>query len=148
MNALEISLSALDVEWRRLEIAARNLANMNTTRTAEGGAYVPLRLVSGPAEPFGQVLGREGAPPAGAQPSEPRGVRVYGIEPAAEAFRSAYEPRHPDADARGFVTYPNVSQAGEMTLMMRAARAYEANLVAMAAAQQIYSSALQIGRPS
>ena len=143
MEAMEISRSGLDVEWRRLEIIAQNLANMNTTRTGDGGAYIPLRLVSGPAESFQRVLAQETGNPA-----HPKGVRVYEIERADQGLRRVYEPGHPDADPQGFVTYPNISQAGEMSLMVKTSRVYEANLVAMAAAQQIYSSALQLGRQS
>ena len=79
---------------------------------------------------------------------QPKGVRVYGIEASDRGVRRVYEPGHPHADAQGFVTYPNVSHAEEMTLMVKTSRAYEANLVALAAAQQIYSSALQLGRQS
>lgn len=141
MNALEISMSGLDVEWRRMEIIAQNLANMNTTRTGDGTPYLPLRLVSGPDETFEQILGRAG----GEGPGSPTGVRVFGLEAIDNGVRRAYEPDHPHADVDGFVTYPNVSHSEEMTLMVRTARAYEANLVAMASAQQMYSSALQIG---
>lgn len=141
MNAMEISLSGLDVEWRRMEVAALNLANLNTTRTGDGGPYVPLHLVSGPRESFAGVL-------EGKQALRPLGVQVIGVEPSGQGARMAYEPGHPHADGDGFVAYPAVSQAGEMTLLTKASRAYEANLVAFAAAQQIYSSALQIGRQS
>jgi flagellar basal-body rod protein FlgC len=137
MDAIAISRSGLDVEWRRMEVIALNLANMDSSSGANGKGYVPLRLVSGPSESFGQVLG-------GLQ--SPGGVKVFGIEPNNAGTRRVYEPSHPHADADGFVTYPNVSHAEEMALMVKTSRAYEANLVAMAAAQQIYSSALQIGR--
>ena len=145
MEALQISRSGLDVEWRRLEVIAQNLANMNTTRTGDGGSYVPVRLVSGPAESFRQTL--DAAREVADTPTL-KGVRVFGIEQIDGGTRRAYEPDHPHADVDGFVRYPNISHAGEMTLMIKAARAYEANLVAMASAQQMYSSALQIGRQS
>ena len=141
MDAIEISRSGLDVEWKRLELIALNIANINTTRTADGGNYVPLRLVSGPVESFEQVLSEAGKSPG----TQPLGVRVYGIEPSDAGVRRVFEPGHPHADAEGFVSYPNISHAEEMTLMVKTSRAYEANLVALAAAQQIYSSALQIG---
>jgi len=143
VNAMEISRSGLDVEWRRMEVIALNLANINTSSAGGGGGYLPLRLVSGPVGSFGKALADAGHAEAEAQP---QGVRIYGIEPTGQGVRRVYEPGHPHADADGFVTYPAVSQAEEMTLMVKTARAYEANLVAMAAAQQIYSSALQIGR--
>jgi flagellar basal-body rod protein FlgC len=139
MNAIEISLSALDVEWRRMEVIAQNLANMNTTRTADGGVYRPLRLLSGPAPDFQATLGGESA-------LTPTGVNVLGVEPIADSVRRAYEPSHPHADADGFVSYPNVDHASEMTLMIRTSRVYEANLAAVNMAREMYGRALEIGR--
>ena len=142
MNAVEISRSALDVEWRRLEVSAQNLANINTTRTADGGAYRPMRLLTGPGVSFNAMLGaREFG-------LTPQGVAVLGVEPIADAARRSFEPTHPHADADGFVTYPNVDHAAEMTLMIRASRAYEANLAALSIAQDMYARALDIGRQS
>jgi flagellar basal-body rod protein FlgC len=137
MNAVEISRSALNVEWRRLEISALNLANMNSTRSADGGAYQPLRLLSGPD--FRTALAASAA-------REPVGVSVQGVEAIAGGERRVYEPSHPHADADGFVHYPNVDHAGEMTLMLRASRAYEANLAAISIAQHMYASAFELGR--
>ena len=140
MDAIAISRTGLDVEWRRMEIIALNLANMGSSAAPGREGYAPLRRVSGPAGAegsFGNVLqGLE----------TPSGVKVYSLQPSGEGARRAYEPGHPHADAQGFVSYPAVSHAGEMALMVKTARAYEANLVALAAAQQIYSSALQIGK--
>lgn len=141
MNAIEISLSGLDVEWRRLEIIAQNLANMNSTRTASGDVYRPLRLMTGPVAEFSAMLA------AGAALT-PSGVRVVALEPQADALRRTFEPNHPHADGDGFVTYPNVDHASEMTLMIRASRAYEANLAAVNMAREMYSRALDIGRQS
>ena len=144
MEAIEISRSGLDVEWRRLQVIAENIANMGTTRTADGGPYRTRRLVSGPVEGFRQHL-------AVAQTGEPlptRGVTVYDVATTTGATRQTYDPAHPHADADGFVSVPAISQAEEMSLLIRTTRCYEANLVALAAAQQMYSSALQLGRQS
>lgn len=142
MNAFEISLTGLDVEWRRLEVIAQNLANMNTTRTEDGGVYRPLRLLSGPGVNFSSLLSQN------TTEASATGVAVLGIEPQTDALRRAYEPNHPHADADGFVSYPNVDHASEMTLMIRASRAYEANLAAANMAREMYSRALDIGRQS
>lgn len=143
MKASEISLSALDVEWRRLEVIAQNLANVNTARTADGGVYRAQHLISGPRGNFGAMLdenkGSTGTPSL-------QGVAVYGIEDVAAAPRLVYEPKNPQADADGFVTYPAVDQAEQMTLMVKTARVYEANIVAMNAARQMYAKALELGR--
>ncbi|GLK50164.1 flagellar basal-body rod protein FlgC [Brevundimonas intermedia] len=138
MDAMQISRTGLDVEWRRMEVIAANLANLNTTRTALGDAYRPLRLVSGPRASFEAHLSAEDAALGG--------VAVYGVEPQAVQPRRVHEPGHPHADAEGFVTYPGLDHAGEMTLLVQTARAYEANLVALGAGRQMYAKALEIGR--
>jgi len=142
MEAMQISRSGMDVEWQRLQVIAQNIANMNTTRTAGGGVYQARRLVSGPVEGFAQILSRYPG-----QPAPPKhGVTVYDVAATNAATQRLFDPSHPHADDGGFVTVPAISQAEEMTLMIKTTRAYEANLVALSAAQQIYSSALQVGR--
>lgn len=137
MDPMSISRTGLDVEWRRMEIIATNLANLNTTRTALGDPYRPLRLVSGPRMSFEAHMGEGGLL---------GGVQVYGVEPTNDAPRSVFEPSHPHANPEGYVTYPGLDHAGEMALMMQTARAYEANLVALNAGRQMYAKALEIGR--
>lgn len=141
MEAISISRSGLNVEWQRLQVIAANIANINTTRTADGGVYSPQRLVSGPVADFNAELN------SGVRNSE-RGVMVYQIANTAAGTRQVLDPNHPHADEKGFVTYPAVSQAEEMSLMVKTQRAYEANLVALSAAQRMYSAALQVGRQS
>jgi flagellar basal-body rod protein FlgC len=142
MDAVSISMTGLDVEWRRLEVSAQNLANMNSTRAANGDIYRPLHLVSGPAPSFQSTLQAQGVAFA------PAGVQVIAITPDADGLRRAFEPDNPDADANGFVTYPNIDHAAEMTTMIRASRAYEANLAAISIANSMYGHALDIGRQS
>lgn len=137
MDAVQISRTGLDVEWRRMEVIASNLANLNTTRTALGEVFRPLRLVSGPKTSFGAELNASTAL---------QGVQIYGVEPQATAPRRVHEPSHPHADSDGYVTYPGVDHAGEMTLLVQTARAYEANLVALNAGRQMYAKALELGR--
>lgn len=140
VSPIKISMSALNVEWQRLSIIAENLANMNTSRTQSGGVYEPKRLVSGPAADFQTVLA------GGKVQNVPQGVRVIGVESMASGLRREYAPDHPHADPDGFVTYPKIDHAAEMTLMIRTSRSYEANLTAISIAQQMYSRALEIGR--
>lgn len=139
MQAMEISRTGLDVEWRRLEVIAQNIANVNTVRTAGGEPYRAMRLLSGPRSDFARLLG---APDSG----ELQGVVAYGVEPVAAPPRRVHDPQHPQADADGFVTYPAVDQAGEMTLLIKTARAYEANIVVLNAARQMYAKATEIGK--
>lgn len=143
MQALEISRTGMDVEWRRLEVVAQNIANANTARTAGGQSYQPLRLLSGP-----QISGRASFADhleAGAS-VQPTGVAVYGVEPESVAPRRVYDPTHPQADPDGYVSYPGIDQVGEMTTMIKTARVYEANVVAANTARQMYAKALDLGR--
>ena len=141
MQALEISRSALDVEWRRLEIIAENLANANSINTGLGGPYQPRRLVSGPSGDFMAYLDTPEGTARGLA-----GVRIYGIETVPTPPRIVHEPANPQADENGNVTYPGFDQAAEMTLMLKTARVYEANIVAMSIARQMYTKALELGR--
>jgi len=141
MDAIKISMSALDVEWQRLQVIAQNLANMNTTRMADGTAFQPLRLVSGPDIGFETLLEA-----GGEMPEAPTGVRVFGAEVVDNPVRTVFDPNHPHADGNGIVTLPNVDHASEMTLMIKTSRIYEANLTAMSLAEQMYRSALEAGR--
>lgn len=140
MDAIEISRTGLDVEWQRLQVIAQNLANINTTRAAGGAPFRPVRLVSGPQADFAKMVHAKG------QDVRPQGVQVLGVEQIAGGQRRVYEPGHPDADAQGFVSYPDIDHASEMTLLIKTSRAYEANLTAMSIAQQMYSRAAELGR--
>lgn len=139
MNAMEISRTALDVEWRRLEVIAQNIANAGSTLDAMGEPYRALRLLSGPRASFSDLVnGKE-------QMSDLRGVAAYSIERQNLAPRRVYEPGHPQADADGYVSYPGLDHAAEMALMVKTSRAYEANVVALNAARQMYARAMDIG---
>ena len=142
MDAEKISLSGLDVEWRRLEVIAQNLANMNSTRSETGEVYHPLRLISGPTGGFSEMLG------AGDNRPEPMGVHVVAIEEAPDGLKRRYDPTHPQADPDGFVTTANIDHAQEMALMLKTSRTYEANLAAVRIAQTMYAKALEIGQRS
>ena len=140
MNAMEISRTALDVEWRRLEVIAQNLANASTTLDASGAPYRALRLLSGPKGSFRDLVdGRITS-------ADLQGVQVYSREAQGLPPRRVYEPAHPQADKDGYVSYPGFDHAAEMALMIKTARAYEANVVALNSARQMYSKALEIGK--
>lgn len=134
---MSISASALSVLRTRLDVIAENLANANTTR-AEGGGPYRRRIVriESEAPPFAALL-----------PGEPRarGVRVAGIEAVGEPRRE-YLPGNPAADADGYVLMPNVNPVMEMTEMLAATRAYEANVTAIQALKSMAQKALEIGR--
>ncbi len=143
MQAMEISRSALDVEWRRLEIVAQNLANVNSAQTGASGPYRAQRLISGPR--FASYLQQGGAAAPGTNLQALGGVAVYGIEQDSAPPRLVREPGNPNADAKGFVAYPAIDHAEQMTMMIKTARAYEANLVMLNIARQMYGKALELG---
>jgi len=139
VDPVAISRSALDVEWQRMQVIAQNLANENTSRVVGGGSYRPLRLVSGPDGAFARLID------LGQPASQPRGVKVIGIE-LAGGIRRVYDPGHPDADGAGFVSYGDIDHAAEMAMLVKTARVYESNLTVMALAQQMAMRALDLGK--
>jgi flagellar basal-body rod protein FlgC len=139
MNPMEISRTGLDVEWRRLELIAQNLANANSSAGPGGEVYRPLSLLTGPRTAFSSYLDGSG---------RPAGVEIRAVVASGATPRRVHEPGHPQADAEGYVTYPALDHSGEMVRMVSTARAYEANLVAMGIAREMYSKAIELGRRS
>jgi flagellar basal-body rod protein FlgC len=137
---LELSGSALGAERWRSEVVAANMANAETTRTAQGGAYRRQMLVfrAQPLLRFPTLLAalHHGAPEGG--------VRVERVVADATPMPRRYEPGHPDADADGYVTYPNVNPAMEMADLLSAVRAYQLNAAAVQAAKSMIQQSLQI----
>jgi len=137
---LEVSGSALGAERWRAEVVAANMANAETTRTAQGGAYRRQMLVfrAQPTPRFPLMLARlrRGTPDGG--------VRVERVVDDASPMPSRYEPGHPDADSAGYVTYPNVNPVMEMADLLSAVRAYQLNAAAVQAAKNMIQQSLQI----
>lgn len=136
--AVNASASALTAERTRIEVAVSNLANAESTRTADGTPYRRRDVVlsADGTGSFDAALRQTGAV----------GVRVAGIVEDAAPFRRRYEPSHPDADADGFVSLPNVDTPQEMVDLLGAARAYQANLTAIAIIKDMVAKALELGR--
>ena len=142
-NSVEISASGLSAERLAMDVIANNIANANTTHTPGGGAFKRQLVV------FGQ---KPGGPDdtsdldASAQNGGQGGVEVMGIVQDQTPDRLVFDPSNPDADARGYVHYPNISVVKEMVDMMAASRAYEANVSAMQEARNMTNAALNILR--
>jgi flagellar basal-body rod protein FlgC len=137
---LEVSGSALGAERWRAEVVAANMANAETTRTAQGGAYRRQMLLfrAQPMPRFPLLLaGLRRAAPDG-------GVRVERVVADASPMPRRYEPGHPDADAAGYVTYPNGNPVMEMADLLSAVRAYQLNAAAVQAAKSMIQQSLQI----
>lgn len=139
--SLEVSASALSAHRRRLELLVANLANAQTTRTPEGGPYRRKDVVfeTKLVEPFWKVLAElETEPLEGVQ------VREVVTDPRPPVL--VYDPQHPDADANGYVAYPNVNPLEEMANFMAAKRSYEANIRAFEAVKELIRRSLEIAR--
>jgi flagellar basal-body rod protein FlgC len=145
-SSFEISGSGLTAQRLRMDVIANNIANVNTTRTAQGGPYQRQRVVFEPRREEAQFLlplspeARQKAQGGGA------GVRVVGVSSDPSAPRMVYDPGHPDADARGYVAMPNIQLVNEMVDMISATRAYEANAAAISSAKSMAAKALEIGK--
>jgi flagellar basal-body rod protein FlgC len=131
-DTLRISASGLTAQRLRMDVASANIANADSTRTAAGGPYRPESVVFTPQA----VSGGASAPGVGA---------VAIVTPSGVPVR-VYDPGHPDADAQGFVSYPDVDVATQVADLMGAARSYSLNSTVAQAAKQQALDALQLGR--
>jgi flagellar basal-body rod protein FlgC len=136
-----VAASALRAERMRLDVIASNLANANTTRTEEGGPY-RRRHVIFETEPMGSDFAETVAALGTADAR--RGVEVTAVVEDPTPPRMVFDPGHPDANAEGYVAYPNVNPVLEMVDLMAATRAYEANVQVVTATKRMSESALSI----
>ncbi|MCX6067773.1 MAG: flagellar basal body rod protein FlgC [Chloroflexi bacterium] len=144
-QALRIGSSGLTAQRLRLDLISNNIANAQTTRIEKGGAYQRQEAVFMP-ETNNPVLPQAVAARRADLGSLQGGVRVAEITTDAGAGPRVYDPTHPDADAQGYVNYPNVDIVVEMTNMLSATRSYEANLSSIEAVKRMALKALEIGR--
>jgi flagellar basal-body rod protein FlgC len=138
-SAMDIAASGLSAERTRMNTIASNLANAQTTRTAEGGPY---RRV----DPVFEAIALDKM--RALSPSE-RSVSMVQVSQIVQDERPGhmvYSPGHPDANADGYLEYPNVNIVEEMVNMISASRAYEAGISSVEATQKMASSALDLGR--
>jgi len=131
----DIAASGLSAQRLRVQLAAANIANAETTRTPEGGPYRRK-------EPVFQVL------PLGETPDgvPVTGVAVSEVQSSKDPFISKYDPSHPDADANGMVQYPNVNPVDEMVNLTEASRSFEANIAVVRAVRTMELSAQDLLR--
>ena len=142
-QAFNISASGMTAERFRTDVIAENVANVNTTRTEDGTPYRRkiVTFEERQVTPFSNVL-------AGTrQAALGNGVKVSRVAEDYETdFTMEYDPANPDADENGYVSYPNVNIVTEMTNLIDASRAYEANATAFDASKAIAQAGLQIGK--
>jgi flagellar basal-body rod protein FlgC len=137
LSALRVSSSGLSAERTRVNLAASNLANAETTRGPDGKPYARLDPVL-EAVPFETSLG--------AFEPELQGVRVAEIAKDGGPGKRVYSPTHPDADADGFVTLPDVNPIHEVVNLMSAQKGYDANATAVETLKTMAQRALEIAR--
>jgi flagellar basal-body rod protein FlgC len=146
-GAIDISGSGLAAERLRMDVTAENLANAQSTQGADGQPYrrkeVVLRQAGGDFEgALTSAMGAEGA----ANGTPARGVEVVAIAEDQAPNRMVYDPGHPDANAEGYVSMPNVDPVTEMVDLIAASRAYEANVTAMQTAKSMFTKTLDLLR--
>jgi flagellar basal-body rod protein FlgC len=143
-TAMEVSASGLSAQRTRMNVASSNLANAGTTRRADGpGPYRRKDVVLTTAP----TATAEGADPVRASGDGPAfEVKVAAIQEDQRPPRMEFDPGHPDADANGYVAYPNVNVVEEMVDMITASRAYEAGVTAIDSAVSMAERALTIGK--
>jgi flagellar basal-body rod protein FlgC len=138
---LEVSGSALGAQRQRAEVITSNMANAQTTRTPEGGPYRRQLVVFQSRRPpqFSLAL-------AGASQRSTAAVRIAAVVPDSRPPVMRYEPGHPDADAQGYVAYPQVDPVEEMTDLLGAVRSYELNASAVQAAKNMIQQSIELLR--
>ncbi|WP_218961209.1 flagellar basal body rod protein FlgC [Desulfobotulus mexicanus] len=162
IKSFKIGGTALSAHRMKMNVIAQNLANVDTTRTEEGGPYrrkmvvyegrqleeIPLGLQKAEAREnyddlgFYEMFERERD-----RGGDQRGVKVTDVVQSQEDFRLVYNPSHPDADpVTGYVAMPNVDHLTEMADMLVARRAYEASITVMNNTKAMMMKALEIGK--
>lgn len=142
-QSFDISASGMTAERFRMDTIAQNIANVHTTRTEDGDPYRRKIVTFAEKEltPFSHYYQSYRARAVG------NGVKVIKVsEDMKTDYRMVYEPSNPDADENGYVLYPNVNTVTEMTNLIDASRAYQANTTAFNASKNMVQAALQIGK--
>ncbi|PKN06562.1 MAG: flagellar basal body rod protein FlgC [Deltaproteobacteria bacterium HGW-Deltaproteobacteria-7] len=137
-TAFKIAGSGLSAQRKKMDVVSSNIANVMSTSTPEGGPY-KRKIMSFAADPLEKDFDSNLKKALNA-------VKVDKITEDREGLKTIYDPAHPDANKDGFVTLPNVSLMVEMTEMITAARAYEANATVIDATKNMAMKAMDIGK--
>ncbi|MBA4698880.1 MAG: flagellar basal body rod protein FlgC [Ruminococcus sp.] len=141
LSSLNISATGMTAQRLRLDVAAENISNIETTRTEDGTPYRRKLVVLESKDDFRAVLNK-----AMGKKTSTGGVEATAIVDDATELKAVYNPEHPDADDQGYVRMPNVDVVQETTDAMAATRSYEANITAFNAVKQMAQKALEIGK--
>ncbi|MBQ7705722.1 MAG: flagellar basal body rod protein FlgC [Selenomonadaceae bacterium] len=143
---IDTSASGLTAERLRMDVISNNIANANTTRTENGGAYKRRYVVFSPRERQAESFEKTLMQTLGENKKSGEGVRAVSIMEDTDPGPLVYDPGHPDANADGMVEKPNVNIVTEMVDMITAHRAYEANSTVINAAKAMALKTLEIGK--
>ena len=147
-GGIDAAASGLTAERLRMDVISNNIANVNSTRTVDGGPFKRKYVIFQPREAeknsFSARL--DGAMNKGGKNRAGDGVRAIGIGTDDSMGKLVYDPGHPDANADGYVELPNVDIVTEMVDMITASRAYEANVTTINAAKSMAQQALNISK--
>ena len=150
LRSLDIVGSALTAERYRSDIILQNISQARTTRTAAGGPYRRQQVVFvekplANAASFSETF-RHACKLRNYRTATSGGVRVETMVDSINEFKPVYDPQHPDADAEGYVWYPNVDTTEEMTDLMATTLAYDANLSALSIVRAMISRTMEFGK--
>ena len=141
-DSFNINASGLTAQRYRMDVISENVANANTTRTEDGTPYkrkvVTFEEKNGGTPNFSTIFGRC------TDRYRSKGVKVSGTFEDSSEGNMVYDPAHPDADENGYVTYPNVNIITEMTNLIDASRAYEANNTVLGSSKSIAMKGLNL----
>ncbi|HOW53332.1 MAG TPA: flagellar basal body rod protein FlgC [Syntrophorhabdaceae bacterium] len=137
-DIFKISASGMKAQRTRMEVVASNLSNVHTTSTDEGGPYRKKDVV------FKAIDVSEDKSFGGTLSKKIEGVKAESIQESEKPMQKVFSPSHPDADEEGYVTYPNVNLMEEMTDMVAATRAYEANVNVLNTTKDMFLKTLDL----
>lgn len=139
-NSMRINASGLALERLKMETASTNIANVNTSRTEDGGPYRKKTIT------YEESILKERDYKTGLNNKKSYGVKVTGIEESQEEFKRIYDPEHPDSDEEGYVSMSNVNMVDEMIDLIKIQRAYEGNVTALNTSKAVLKKTLEISK--
>lgn len=145
LSSMNIVGSGLTAQQQRLDVIAENVTNINTTRTEGGGAYRRKMAVLQSANGRGNFRAALATARRG-QTGNRGGVFVTEVAEDPSDLKQVYDPTHPDANAAGYVEYPNIDLVKEITDAMAATQAYSADVTAFNTLKSVAAKAMEIGR--
>ncbi len=139
-TAFDLSSMGLTIQRKRLDVAAENLANINTTKTPEGGPYQKKSVVVSSSP----LKGMEASFDTFLKKTDIEAPRVSAVQSSPDQFLQIYDPHSPDANAQGFVLTPNISSTQEMVDLMSASMAYSANMAVLNESKSLVMKTLDL----